>query len=541
MKQLLNILLFLGCTLAAFAQGAGTLDATFGKNGQKIAFGNALSLLEFISMDVGKDGKIVYIEDANNSLDTPAYWIKRLLPNGNPDATFGKNGQFRIDLQSIKAIGLNSDLKIASDGKILITGGGAADPSATSTDAFILRLNANGTLDNTFGKNGLLFTGVAGVTELGLSLKIQNDGKLLFSQYVDEDSGLNIVRLNSNGTLDNTFGNKGVFSLKPSDLEPGSGNIFDFDLDAQGNIYAYLSYKTNGAATSPLTQASVIKIAPNGVLANNFGTSGVVKVNSIADNQVIASGYALQSNGKILVAYITIDSNDNEENFVLRYNNNGTLDNTFGTSGKLSVYKNTSTKPIYKELQSIKLMPGNGKLLLNFLGYDEDKEVEFLNVVRYSSTGVLDNTFGKSGEISITNDSLSYYASKMLVQENNNAIFLLAQGENDDKDNYIHFAKILNPFGVGVQSIEAVSEMTVFPTQINEVVNIDFELNKEENLSIDLIDIQGKVIQSFAQNQYFSKGKQLQTYQIPTSLSKGIYFVVLSDENGAMRSFKVVK
>lgn len=541
MKQLLYILLFLGSTATVFAQGAGTLDATFGKNGQKTTLGNALSFFETIGTEVGKDGKIVYIEDANNSLDTPAYWLKRLLPNGSPDATFGKNGQFRIDFQSIKAVGVISDLKIASDGKILILGGGTADPSATSADAFLLRFNANGTLDNTFGKNGLSLIGSPNITEFGFVLRFQSDGKLLFSQYVEGDGGLKIVRLNSNGTRDNTFGTQGVFSLKPSDLEPDSGSIFDFDLDSQGNIYAYLSYETDGTSTSPLIQASIIKIAPNGVLASNFGTSGVVKVNSIADNQVIASGFALQSNGKIHVAYITRDSNDNEENFVLGYNNNGTLDNTFGTSGKLSVYKNTSTKPIYKELQSIKLMPGNGKLLLNFLGYDDDKEVEFLNVVRYSNTGVLDNTFGKSGEISIANDSLSYYGNKMLVQENNNAIFLLAQGETDEEDDYIHFVKILNPFGVGVQTIEAVSEMNVFPTQINDMINIEFELKKEENLSVDLIDIQGRVIQNFAQNQYFSKGEQLQTYQVPTSLSKGIYFVVLSDEAGAMRSFKVVK
>ncbi len=83
--------------------------------------------------------------------------------------------------------------------------------SGSNYDFSLIRLNADGSLDNTFGNSGKLLMPVGSTIDSGQSVIQQADGKLVVagSSWNGNDWDFGLVRLNTNGSLDNTFGNSG--------------------------------------------------------------------------------------------------------------------------------------------------------------------------------------------------------------------------------------------------------------------------------------------------------------------------------------------
>jgi uncharacterized delta-60 repeat protein len=99
-------------------------------------------------------------------------------------------------------------VRILNDGKIIIAG------VRNNLVSYLMRLNANGTIDNTFGTNGIQLINDVPFFE---DLIILSDGKMLFSgnKYSNMygTTKVHIGRLNSDGTLDNAFGTNGMTIL----------------------------------------------------------------------------------------------------------------------------------------------------------------------------------------------------------------------------------------------------------------------------------------------------------------------------------------
>src|SRR5215469_7269179 len=126
---------------------------------------------------------------------------------GRLDATFANHGIFKTNFAN--CCGGVSAVALQSDGKILV--GGEVTPSCTVGS--ILRLNTNGSVDTTFGTNG--FVTISGLFPTG-PVVLQPDGKILVAGKEDL-SGL-LARLDSNGQLDSSFGSGGIAVV----LEPAS-------------------------------------------------------------------------------------------------------------------------------------------------------------------------------------------------------------------------------------------------------------------------------------------------------------------------------
>ena len=123
---------------------------------------------------------------------------------GQLDPSFGNNGKVTLDFD------LNNDeardLAVQSDGKILVAGQAYVN---FLLHFAVVRLNPAGTLDNTFGDNGKFLTLINGNQVNSLScMTLQPDGKILLggSPFSENRWKIALVRLNSNGTLDATFG-----------------------------------------------------------------------------------------------------------------------------------------------------------------------------------------------------------------------------------------------------------------------------------------------------------------------------------------------
>jgi uncharacterized delta-60 repeat protein len=188
--------------------------------------------------------------------------------------------------------------------KILV-GGGFAYFNNNLTPGF-LRLNSDGTLDNTFN-NGLI-----GTTRSVGSIAIQTDGKILIAGSFDTYGGVprnKLARLNPDGTLDNSFPNfafLGDISIK---LQPDGKIILTGDFDA-----------FNGDTN----RKRIVRLLPNGTVEP---TSSFNYVN--LNNNTDVTAISLQSNGKIIIAGLFTTINGNPANRIGRLNEDGSFDNTF--------------------------------------------------------------------------------------------------------------------------------------------------------------------------------------------------------------------
>ncbi len=243
-------------------------------------------------------------------------------------------------------------IAIQSDGKIII-GGSFTTYNGVSKNR-ILRLNAEGTIDNTFN------IGI-GANAIIRAIVIQTNGKILIGGDFTNYSGVNksrIMRLNSNGTIDATFTTgTGVNNSVNSILIQPNGKII-----LGGNFTTY-----NGTSKNRL-----VRLDTNGVIDGAFtvgsGVSGVV--NSIA----------IQQDSKVLIGGSFSSYNGLAVNNFARIDTNGVLDGMFATSGGAGSAVNTIA------IQSDKKIVLGGSFT-TYAGVFANK------IVRVDSNGVKDGTF----------------------------------------------------------------------------------------------------------------------------------------------------
>jgi uncharacterized delta-60 repeat protein len=180
-----------------------SVDTTFGGDGYW-TYGNGSYDYDYIyDMQLQSDGKIIVM----GSLDKNNINVARLNANGTLDTTFGTSGFKKINLGSSD---VGYQMAIQDDGKIVIVG-------EKNNDIAIIRLNTDGSFDNTFSDDGYLIENLGNTDELK-SVAIQPDGKIVVAGYTNSSTytsgyyDYTVLRYNSDGTLDTTFANDGVFT-----------------------------------------------------------------------------------------------------------------------------------------------------------------------------------------------------------------------------------------------------------------------------------------------------------------------------------------
>jgi uncharacterized delta-60 repeat protein len=188
----------------------GTQVTTFGSSGEFTSGTSLGTLLNPVAAALQPDEKIVMA--TNNGPFPYSLTAMRLLPNGSMDTTFGINGYFTYPTNS--SIGSVNRVRILNSGKILFAG--HVSPSGPDF-AYLIRVNSNGTLDSTFGSNGILltdFNGSAFNVSAGDVLELSN-GQLLLAgdelnffveRFIDQNNVPHISALWQNGTVMQTTG-----------------------------------------------------------------------------------------------------------------------------------------------------------------------------------------------------------------------------------------------------------------------------------------------------------------------------------------------
>lgn len=372
----------------------GTLDNTFGTSGKVTTnIGTQPSIDQALHLAIQSDGKFIIAGDTNigGSLDFAAV---RYNADGTVDTTFGTGGKVTADFANTGDNDYGKSVLIQSDGKILLIG---HSEMSGSVDFAAVRFNSNGTLDNTFGNTGKATADIGNSAgDNVVSATLQADGKILIvgSSYVNNEWDFAIARFNTNGTLDNSFatGGKTTTDLGIHDW----GNSVAVQTDGKIVLAGY-------SGTANRNELAVVRYNANGTLDNTFGTGGKV---TIANESIEGYSVMLQADGKNLVSGRAY-SDSTSSFMVVRYNTNGSLDTTFGTGGKVTTdFGNNRSEAMAMTSQA------DGKIIV--AGNVYIGSTYAYAVVRYNTNGGLDTTFGTGGKVTTVFDAISNAVSVAL-------------------------------------------------------------------------------------------------------------------------------
>ncbi|MCP4104979.1 MAG: sulfatase-like hydrolase/transferase [Desulfobacteraceae bacterium] len=286
------------------------------------------------------------------------------------DTSFGDGGKITMDLGSKYDSG--AYIGIQPDGKIIIAG-------ESHEDYLVMRYDSNGNLDPSFGYSGWVTTDISNAHDSLRGIAIQPDGKIVVGGYAG-DSDFAVVRYDSSGNLDASFGDGGkvVTDIGSTDL------AYDTVLHSDGRIVLVGKSDVNGADTD----FAVVCYDSNGNLDPAFGNGGIVTTDIGTGSIDSARGAAFQPDGKIVVVGETAATGDSDTDFIIvRYNSNGELDTTFGNGGKIIADIGTGTGDQAAKPHIL----ADGKIIVRGTS-DQD-----FAIVRYDSSGNLDTAFGDRG------------------------------------------------------------------------------------------------------------------------------------------------
>ncbi len=383
----------------------GALDPTFGTNGVVVTdLGGPSDVGANIALQ--PDGKIIMLGSAQLDSSDPYYRtpiVLRYNLDGTLDNTFGTGGKLTINIGRFHAV----KVALQSNGKLVVggsMGGGLA----------LARYTSNGTLDATFGTNGVT---IAGQTENGSrslgDLVIQPDGKIVavgtWETYGNHYPGV-IARFNENGTLDESFG------LKIPEFPNGLQHYFrGVALQSDGKIIMSGSMLTEDEGDGTIVLGR-FTTGPDPWFDPTFGTNGTV-VTPLDGFEHGQGALAIQTDGKIVIAGTLYDySADTGDLVIARYNSNGAPDTTFAVSGIVLTDFGPDDAGNDVAVQRDGKILVAGKTSSNFL------------LVRYNSDGSLDTNFGDQGKVITTFDGSSASAAGITLQPDGK---ILATGGKD--------------------------------------------------------------------------------------------------------------
>lgn len=385
----------------------GSPDVSFGNNGiRSISFNPR-------AVAVMKDGKIIVAGG-----DQDGFVVSRYNMDGSPDNSFSGDGTLITDFpykippdkgdddSTVLHSGIANTIIAQPDGKIIVAGAANTTASPNFPVFAVARYNGNGTLDDTFDGDGKQETRIGSLDDIGYSLGLQSDGKIVLAGYSNDGTRhrFSLVRYKVNGQPDNSFNGTGKQILNlGSDAQVG--NSVAIESDGKIVVAGYtLTSVNNGFFNNDF---AVARFNSNGTLDHTFSSDGILTTDFGSTSDYAAS-LAIQEDKKILVAGYSFNPANQEQFVVSRYNANGSPDNSFDNDGKLvGDYRQGNT-----EFNSGVAL-ADGKILAAGQTWN-GKNYDFA-LARYTIDGRPDSTFSDDG-IRLTNFGANDVEPKIAVQ-----------------------------------------------------------------------------------------------------------------------------
>jgi uncharacterized delta-60 repeat protein len=317
---------------------------------------------------------------------------------GDLDATFGTGGTVKTAFLDVAQAG--SMVIQSTDGKIVAEGNTYSTTTSDPGGIAIARYNTDGTLDSGFGTGGKVVLHGSGASyDASGRLAAQGDGKLFYAACPPDPTygdDLTATRLNTNGSVDTSYGTNGTAS---------AGNVYGLTGDSDYcTVMAATVAPSDGKLLvlwRPVPERAglyVTRFNSDGTLDTGFATGGTARITFVDANSNMRATYysdmALQGDGKIVVATMVLGLNygDTISLGLARLNANGTLDSGFGSAGKVMSTFAASVYGIAVAMAGDQILVGGGIWDQSRAGGTDD-----CALWRYNSDGSIDTTFGTGG------------------------------------------------------------------------------------------------------------------------------------------------
>jgi len=349
------------------------------------------------------DGKILAAGNAVTS-GNQDFAVVRYNQDGSLDTSFAGTGIVRTNIAGrIQSTDWVRGAAIQTDGKIIVAGYTAVSGDPASSIALV-RYNQDGSIDSSFGGNGIVTTTDSLLNFIASSVALQTDGKIvvagsanLYNRFTP-GYGTLLIRYNSDGSIDSSFGQNGI------KIDTSTLGVQSIALQTDGKILAAGSRMYTGSSTSNVF--ALARYNSDGNLDSTFAGNGIVttEIGTAIGSTDSGSAVAVQTDGRILVAGVSYSSTSRNDFAVVRYLSNGSLDTSFGVGGKLT----TDFAAESDFANAIAVQP-NGKIVvagertsvrsnpMPFPGFYMAANIDFA-VVRYNSNGSLDSSFAVNGK-----------------------------------------------------------------------------------------------------------------------------------------------
>jgi uncharacterized delta-60 repeat protein len=269
--------------------------------------------------------------------DTKKEIITQLTANGDFDNSFNGGDQLTINYNSLNMECIGIDLQ--EDGKILLTGN-LTDQNKNYTIARILE---DGSFDTEFSEDGMIIADINNSIDKTRGILSLEDSRIIVAgEYKKENNYQRffLARYNSNGSLDTTYGINGLSILNAYRSSP---EIKHFANQSSGN---FLLIGNTNDKLSHYNDLLVCRVDESGNLDGNFGINGYVTIDHDSLSFYCRSA-TIQEDDKILIVGDCLIEDDYDYNYyshyyntdfmIMRLNADGVIDETFGENGFTNV------------------------------------------------------------------------------------------------------------------------------------------------------------------------------------------------------------
>lgn len=460
------------------------------------------------------DGKLMVFGStfsANNYFTNPdrSPSIIRINPDGTLDSSFDNDGKLILNQQ-----GIISEAKVLLDNKIILIA-----ESRFGGNSRLIKLNYDGSLDTSFGTNGIATPLLSLNGLLYRNLLIMEDGKIMISGSYNTSSTsfLLLARLNNDGTIDTSFGNNGYvgvlgqnrldgYNYNPQCLEKTNDGKFIIggSLDNSGDFYLY--------------RTIVCQLNADGTTDNSFDGDGLFTIDFPTNVIDYMYDMKFQNDGKILAIVNSNNSLDLRNFGLFRITQNGELDATFGTNGIVMTDVGSS------ESFGLCLNLSAANQDIYAAGRSTITTTDF-TLLKYNPNGTLNTNFGTNGII--TTDFYNTNEGIASIEITANSLYAIGSSSSLSSNTSNDFA-VAKYHSTTLSSADFNTESTieVYPNPTTGIVY----LNKSHS-KCQVFSIEGRLITT-----------EFSTGQVDLGdAANGIYLFHLYDSDGNLKIQKVIK
>ena len=437
----LGLFLFLTGISDAVAK-RGDLDPSFGTGGRVFVdvppqYESATTIAQ------AADGKLLIGRWVwYNFVDKDAFSILRLNADGTLDQSFGKGGRTFFDVTG-DLKGVTRAVLELTDGSIVVAGE-VTNSGGVPQRFGLARFTASGVVDNSFGTRGVVTVTPDGMVGSFEAVVEQTDGRLVAAGYgslANASSDMVVARFNVDGSLDPTFGTNGVRRIDFFGASTGD-SAWDLILEPDGRLVVA------GRARDPsgARKLALARLMPDGSLDGTFGTGGLVELD-VAGLAPTKIALERQVDGKLVVSgQARTDATEECRAVIARFDSDGSPDRSFNGVG---IVHFPLARCASAGVSSIVLDP-DGAIIVASTSWPASPPSD-AKVLRLTSSGEVDDTFGVNGIVTIDMGSPSWSSNVdaeigvTMVRQRDGRIALTAsdQGDWDEGGSFFMVARLL--------------------------------------------------------------------------------------------------